>query len=108
MPTDLKIGQNIFTDNASNPELFKIDIITENITTNPPIITIVWMAFIILLAKTSPKLENVKVVVVEELIFLGEIISLSSYFQNLNKSPTKTHEIKWVKNSNNPNSCITK
>ena len=41
-----------------NPLAFKIEIMLEKTTTNPPINKIVEMLFVILLPKTSPKLEK--------------------------------------------------
>lgn len=73
---------------SNNPELFKIDIITENRITNPPIITIVLTEFIILVDNTSPKFENVTAVFEDTEDFFDDTNSLSLYFQNLNKKPT--------------------
>ena len=54
-----RIGFIVY-DKASNKWLlFKIDIITENRTTKPPIIITVEIALFMLVVKTSPKLENV-------------------------------------------------
>ncbi len=69
------------------PELFSIDIITENNMTNPPIIRTVLIALIMLLDKTSPKFEKVTIFLLEEAIALYEE-GLSIYFQNLNIIPT--------------------
>ena len=41
-----------------NPLAFKIEIMLEKTTTNPPINKIVEMLFVILLPKISPKLEK--------------------------------------------------
>lgn len=57
----LNDGITIF-DNIPNTLLvFNIEIITENNTTKPPIKSIVEVAFFMLVAITSPKLENVTV-----------------------------------------------
>jgi len=107
-PKILNNGANKVEKICNNPELFKIDITTEKIITNPPIITIVLIEFIILLANISPKLEKVKFSF--ELIdtFLEITFSLSCSFQNLNKNPTIIHAKKCVKKSNNPYGSVTK
>ena len=87
---------------SNNPELFKIDIITENRITNPPIITIVLTEFIILLDNTSPKFENVTVLLDEIEDFLDVTNSLSLYFQNLNRKPTIMQDNICVINNNSP------
>ena len=51
-------GDRNFAIIFNSPEFFNIEIITENITTNPPIIIIVFILEIILLDKTSPKFEK--------------------------------------------------
>lgn len=107
-PKILNNGVNKVENIYNNPELFKIDIITEKIITKPPIITIVLIEFIILLDNISPKLEKDKFSL--ELIetFLEITFSLSCSFQNLNKNPTIIHAKKCVKKSNKPYSRITK
>lgn len=54
-----KVGVSILSNIEIIWLTLKIEIITENITTKPPIIRMVDIAFVILSDKTSPKLENV-------------------------------------------------
>ncbi len=86
----------------NTPELFKIDIITENNITKPPIIITVLIALIILVDKTSPKLEKVTIFFCKTGSFLIYDVSFSLYFQNLNKSPTIIHDNIWVINNSIP------
>jgi len=54
-----KVGESILSNIEIIWLTLKIEIITENNTTNPPIIRMVDIAFVTLSAKASPKLENV-------------------------------------------------
>ena len=90
-----KTGYNIFEAMFNNPELFNIEIITENRITKPPIITTVLMAFIILLDKTSPKFAKVTILLLL-LVGIYKLVLLSLYFQNLNNIPTIIHAKIWV------------
>lgn len=90
-----KTGYNIFEAMSNNPELFNIEIITENRITKPPIITTVLMAFIILLDKTSPKFAKVTILLLL-LVGIYKLVLLSLYFQNLNNIPTIIHAKIWV------------
>lgn len=56
--TNLHTGLNISDTKLVNPLALKIEMITENSTTKPPIIRIVDVAEDILCPRTSPKLEN--------------------------------------------------
>ena len=56
-----KIGVNSIAIRFNILLEFRIDIITENKTTNPPIIITVEVEFVILFPKTSPILERVTV-----------------------------------------------
>lgn len=84
-----------------------IDIITENITTNPPIIKIVDVADVMLSAIAPPRLENVTFEVFLEVLgmvlikFLFEF-TFDEFFQNLNIIPTVIHASKCVENSKKP------
>ena len=75
IPNILKIGVTILENMCKIPLLFKIDIITLNKTTNPPIIIIVLIADIMLLLKTSPKLEKdaTPFKLLEEVLLLEEV-----------------------------------
>lgn len=91
--------------NAFNRRLaLNIDIITENITTKPPIIIIVEVAFEMLAPITSPKLENETFLDFEEyvLYFSVSIFKEALRFQNLNKNPTVRHARICVINSIKP------
>ena len=89
-PKIFKIGERKLVTKSNEPLLFKIEITTEKSTTNPPIRNIVLIAFIIEVAKTSPKLDKhilegrvFKEVSEKELLFL--------HFHHLNKKPTVMH-----------------
>lgn len=99
----IEVNVNIFNRRLA----LNIDIITEKITTKPPIISRVEVAFEIDVASISPKLEKdifgVKDILVSfllELIF--EDVEIDLYFQNLNKKPTVRQAKKCVINSKNP------
>ena len=68
-----KVGVSILSNTETTWLTLKIEIITEKITTNPPIIKMVDIALVILSDKASPKLENVNLyfefIVDEELLF---------------------------------------
>lgn len=92
IPKIFKQGEIVNVRIFSNLLALKIEIITENITTNPPIIRIVDVAFEIEFAITSPKLE--RLIVFSEFFTLSEILLFTLFeellepFQNLNKNPT--------------------
>ena len=67
-PKIFPIGSKIRLHISNTLLVFKIEIITEKITTNPPIITIVFTDSKIELARTSPKLEKVQIVFSEVLV----------------------------------------
>lgn len=54
-PKMLNKGENTVLKISKKWVLSSIELITENKTTNPPIITIVFMEFFILIPNTSPK-----------------------------------------------------
>lgn len=56
-PKMLNKGENALLKMSKKCVLSSIELITENKTTNPPIITIVFMEFFILIPNTSPKLS---------------------------------------------------
>ena len=71
------------------PDVFRIDIITENSTIKPPIERIFDIEDFIALPKISPKFENlIGIFFSLNFISLNEISSFS-FFQNLKKYPTK-------------------
>jgi len=98
-----KIGYNSLENSSNKPELFKTEIITENSTTNPPIITTVLIALVMLLESVSPKFENVTLfdLLLEDVLTVANSLSLN--FQNLNNSPTIIQARKCVVNSRIPN-----
>ena len=55
---NLKIGCNVYAQIDSKLLVLKIEIITENNTTKPPITSVVFMALKILFPRTSPKLDK--------------------------------------------------
>ena len=83
---------------------FKIEIILEKITTNPPIIKTVEMLLIILFPKTSPKLEKVTFLFLLKLDF--EFLSILKVdllnFQNLKIIPTVIQAKICVTSNNKP------
>lgn len=56
-PKMLNKGENAVLKISKKCVLSSIELITENKTTNPPIITIVFMEFFMLIPRTSPKLS---------------------------------------------------
>lgn len=74
----LRIGCNRSESACNILLLFKIEIITENITTNPPIIIIVLLESIIAFESISPKFENVHNCLLG--VFL-ELYELKSYLE---------------------------
>lgn len=56
-PKMLNKGENVVLKISKKWVLSSIEFITENKTTNPPIITIVFIEFFMLIPRTSPKLS---------------------------------------------------
>ena len=101
MPNRWQKGVTIWFSSSKNWHSFKIERITLNSTTKPPITKMVCMAFKILLAKISPKFEKVTEELVVDIIWEW-IFSLSWYFQKRKKNPTKIQLNRWVRNSSIP------
>ena len=89
MPKKLQTGSSKIQTKSVIPLTFKIEIITENRTTNPPIIIIVETADWILVPSISPIFDTVifwsLLSFLETLYWIGVLEFL---FQNLNKIPT--------------------
>ena len=83
---------------------FKIEIIEEKITTNPPITKIDFILLTILSDKISPKLEKEACVFV--FVYALEVEEFearcSVFFQNRKRMPTDKEASKWVINSKSP------
>ena len=78
------------------PLAFKMDIILEKITTNPPINKIVEVALVILSANISPKLEKdaILMVCLLESVCVMQLSEVFFRFQNLKTIPTVIQESK--------------
>lgn len=88
----LQIGSNIMQTKVVIPLTFKIEIITENKTTKPPIIRIVEIADWILEPKISPKFDTVMFCsLLSCLETLYCFFVTEFFFQNLNINPTVIH-----------------
>ena len=83
MVFEIPRGDKIFASKSNKDEVCKIEIITENRTTKPPIFKIVVIEFEILFIIIVPKLEFSFFI----LLFWKRIVFLFG-FQNLNKNPT--------------------
>lgn len=85
------------------PLEFNIAIILENNTTNPPIIRIVEMLFVMLSDIISPRLNKLTDFKLEILFELVKKLLLADFiFQNLKITPTVIHANKCVINNKNP------
>lgn len=82
---------------------FKIEIITEKITINPPIFKIVEIELVILLLIISPKLDK-QTLLFKALLLEWILIKLLELedFQNLKQIPTDKQDKIWVNNNNKP------
>ena len=88
----LHIGLNSIFTIFVIPLTLKIDIITENKTTNPPIIKIVEVAEDMALARFSPNVETeIGCNLFSNSDVLYIILGLLFLFQNLNIKPTVKH-----------------
>ena len=90
MPQKSKIKEIKFIIGIINLLCCKMEIITENITTNPPIDKIVEILFAIDELKISPKFESC---IIDPLFLLMKLLLILSCFlcQNLKIKPTVKH-----------------
>ena len=99
--SNLKQGDTNNVKILSNLLALNIEIITENKTTNPPIIIIVEVALKIEFDNISPKFE--KAIFFDSWEELLEVLLKGEFFfQNLNKNPTVIQESKCVIKSKKP------
>ena len=68
--------------------MFKIEITTENNTTNPPINKIVLIEFEMLFPITPPKLDSARLSLDEVYLLELDMYEFFLYFQNLKTIPT--------------------
>lgn len=98
-------GESVNSNKSNNFELLRIEIITLNRTTKPPIIRTVFIELIILAPRIAPKLlksgGNFLLSLLLELLYLFSVLFLLT-FQNLKITPTVKEERRCVKNSKNP------
>jgi len=100
----LKTGAITLERSSRSPLAFKIDIMLEKITTNPPINKMVEILLVILSANTSPKLEKVAKLLIFclELELFLKFEEVLFFFQNLKIIPTVKEERRCVKKSKRP------
>lgn len=102
----LRIGYNKYESTDNILLLFNIEIITENITTNPPIIIIVLLDSNIAFARISPKFENVHIWFLDCLEALCSLLKLLEPFFTREISPkiipTVRADKMWVTSNNSP------
>ena len=85
------IGDSIAVKTSKIPLWFNIDMITENITTKPPIIKIVEIAFVMLFPSISPREEKEMALDLEVKLLLllnGLLEVLDEWLKKRNVIPT--------------------
>lgn len=98
-------GENANSNNSNIFELFRIEIITLNKTTKPPIMRIVFIEVMILLWRIAPKLlksgGSFLLILLSKLLYLF-LVAFLPFFQNLKIIPTVKEERRCVKKSKRP------
>ena len=92
----LNIGDNKSAKTSNKWLVFKIEITTENNTTNPPINKIVLIEFEMLFPIIPPKLDSVRLSLDEVYLLELDMYEFFLYFQNLKTIPTVIDARRWV------------
>ena len=98
-------GESTNSNKSNIPELFRIEIITLNNTTKPPIIRIVFIELMMLAPRIAPKLlksgGSFLLILLSKLLYLF-LVAFLPFFQNLKIIPTVKEARRCVKKSKRP------